>query len=375
MTNIRIAIVAASPDIVGGQGVQARSLVEALERDGCDVRFVPIDPRFPRGLRALRAVRGLRTVINQCLYLPSLLRLASVDAVHVFSASYWSFLLAPVPAMIAGRAFGKRVILHYHSGEADDHLARWGVLVHPWLRLAQHIVVPSEYLRGVFARYGYAAHVIPNVVDVTRFHYRERRPLRPRILSARNLDPYYRVDLVIEAFARFRALEPDARLTIAGYGREEERLRALAAAVAPDAIQFVGRVDPDAMPRLYAAHDIFVNASELDNQPVSLLEAVASGLPVVSTAVGDVPFMIDDGQTGLLAACGDVAGLADRIVAVWRDPNAARERARRAHEGIAAYTWSAVRDRWTEIYGGTRQQLPQNPQSPRFGKLTASRLP
>src|SRR5439155_8371361 len=176
MTNIRIAIVAASPDIVGGQGVQARSLVEALERDGCDVRFVPIDPRFPRGLRALRAVRGLRTVINQCLYLPSLLRLASVDAVHVFSASYWSFLLAPVPAMIAGRAFGKRGILHYHSGRPDDHLARWGVLVHPWLRLAQHIVVPSEYLRGVFARYGYAAHVIPNVVDVTRFHYRERRP-------------------------------------------------------------------------------------------------------------------------------------------------------------------------------------------------------
>ena len=58
--------------------------------------------------------------------------------------------------MAAARALNKRVVLHYHSGEADDHLANWGALVHPWLQLAHDIVVPSEYLRDVFARYGYA---------------------------------------------------------------------------------------------------------------------------------------------------------------------------------------------------------------------------
>ena len=170
---LRIAIVAAGPDIVGGQGVQAQSLVEALERDGYAVTFVPIDVRFPRPLQWARRMRGFRTLINQLLYVPSLARLASSDVAHVFSASYWSFLLAPVPAMAAARLLNKRVVLHYHSGEADDHLARWGALVHPWLRLAHEIVVPSTYLQQVFARYGYATRVIPNIVDVTSFRYRE----------------------------------------------------------------------------------------------------------------------------------------------------------------------------------------------------------
>ena len=97
---------------------------------------------------------------------------------------------------------------------------------------------------------------------------------------------YYRVDLVIEAFARFSAEVPAATLTVAGYGSEESRLRGLAASLGGDAIRFAGKIDPAAMPQLYAQHDIFVSAAVLDNQPVSILEAFAAGLPVVSTVNG-----------------------------------------------------------------------------------------
>jgi glycosyltransferase involved in cell wall biosynthesis len=351
----RIAIVAASLDILGGQGVQAHGLLSALERDGWPVTFVPIDPRFPRGLRWIRRVPGLRTLVNQALYAPGLVRLAAVDVAHVFSASYWSFLLAPAPAMLVGRAFGKRVVLHYHSGEADDHLAHWGALVHPWLRLAHEIVVPSEYLRRVFARHGHGATVVENVVELARFQYRERRPLRPRVLSTRNLEAYYRVDAAIEAFARFRAVVPDATLTVAGYGSREPALRALAARVAGGAIRFVGKVDPNAMPRLYADHDIYLNASELDNQPVSILEAMASGLAVVTTTAGDIPFMLRDGETALLVPPGNSAALGDAMCAVWRDRPAALARARRANREVVRYTWPSVRDRWAGVYTARRR--------------------
>jgi hypothetical protein len=118
----RVAVVAASLDILGGQGVQASRLVDALARDGYAATFLPINPRFPSRMRRVRDVPYLRTSVNQMLYLPSLARLASVDIVHVFSASYWSFLLAPVPAMAVARSLRKRVVLHYHSGEADDHI-------------------------------------------------------------------------------------------------------------------------------------------------------------------------------------------------------------------------------------------------------------
>ena len=123
----------------------------------------------------MRRVPYLRTLLNQALYLPSLVRLASADVVHVFSASFWSFLLAPVPAMLVGQAFGARVVLHYHSGEADEHLGAWGGLVHPWLRLADEIVVPSDYLAERLRRAtAIRTRVIPNVVDLSRFRYRER---------------------------------------------------------------------------------------------------------------------------------------------------------------------------------------------------------
>ena len=350
MTRPRIALVAFSLDILGGQGVQARTVVGELRKEGYEVLFVPFNPRVARPLRGVQRYRYVRTVLNQALYLPSLRHLRDADVVHVFSASYWSFLLAPVPAILAARSLGKRVVLHYHSGEADDHLARWGGLVHPWLRRVDEIVVPSEYLRGVFARHGYHVRVIRNVVDTSRFRYRERTLLRPRLLSTRNLEPYYRVDNTLEAFALLKAQYPEATLTVAGYGREEGRLRRFAASLGASGIRFVGRVEPSAMPDLCDQADVFVNSSVVDNQPVSVLEAFAAGLPVVSTETGDIAAMVRDGETGLVVPPGDPAALAKAVAGLLDDPDRALLLARRARQEVEQYTWSEVREAWAAVY-------------------------
>ncbi|MBI4609210.1 MAG: glycosyltransferase family 4 protein [Candidatus Rokubacteria bacterium] len=347
-----MGLVAACLDILGGQGIQARALLENLRNDRYKVTFVPINPPFPRGLRWIRRCPYVRTLLNQALYLPRLVRLRRADVVHILSASYWSFLLAPAPAILAGRMLGKRVVLNYHSGEAEDHLARWGVLVHPWLALVDELVVPSEYLRGVFARHGYRARVIPNVVDTSHFGYRERMPLRPRLLSTRNLEPYYRVDVTIEAFALLKARYPDATLTVAGYGSAEGRLRRLAASIGTPGIRFVGRIEPPAMPGLYGGADIFVNSSILDNQPVSVLEAFAAGLPVVSTAAGDLANLVRDGETGLTVPPEDPAAMALAIAALLEEPDRARSLARRARQEVEKHTWPHTREAWAAVYSG-----------------------
>ena len=344
----RVAIVAASLEILGGQGVQARSVMEGLRAEGYEVRFVPINPPFPAGLRGLRRVRVVRTLLNQLLYLPRLLALRHVDVVHIFSASYWSFLLAQAPAIVLARLLGKRVVLNYHSGEADDHLAHWGALVHPWLRLAHEIVVPSVYLRKVFAAHGYRARVVQNVVDTAQFAFRERAPLRPRLLCARNFEPYYRVDVVIEAFARLRERYPDATLMLAGVGSEEGALRRLAARHGARGIEFLGRVEPSAMPAVYDRADLFVNASVLDNQPVSLLEAFAAGLPVVTTPTGDIEAMVRHEATGLLVPPLDAGALA----ALLEDPPTALRMARQARAEVEEFSWPHVRQAWAAVYSG-----------------------
>jgi glycosyltransferase involved in cell wall biosynthesis len=350
MRGPRIAMVAPSLDILGGQGVQAQALAEGLRRDRWDVSLIPINPDFPAGLRWLRGFPYARTLLNEALYLPSLRRLRDADTVHVFSASYWSFLLAPVPAMAAGRRWGKRVVLHYHSGEAEDHLGRWGRRVHPWLRLADEIVVPSEYLREVFARYGYRTRVIPNVVDTSAFRFRPRRPLRPRFVSTRNFEAYYRVDNTLEAFAIVKRRHPQASLTLAGHGSLDRRLREQASGLGGQEVRFCGRVGPPDMPALYDEADIFLNSSVVDNQPVSVLEAFASGLPVISTGTGDIGRMLRHGDTGLIVPADDPQAMAAAAIELLEHPDRALPMTQRARREAEKHSWRAVREAWTETY-------------------------
>ena len=348
-----VAVVAASLDIVGGQGIQARLLADHLSDEGYTVHFVPVNPRFPRPLGWIRRIPVFRTVLNELLYAPSMARLRHVDVVHIFSASYWSFLLGPALAILAARAFGKRLILNYHSGEADDHLTNWGALVHPWLRLVDEIVVPSQYLQEVFARHGYRALVIQNVIDTSTLPYRERPRLKPKLLSTRNLERHYGVDVIIRAFAQIKNRFPQATLVVAGYGREEQRLRALASSLGCQGILFAGRQEPHQMAALYGAADIFVNASVVDNQPVSVLEAFAAGLPVVSTPTGDLEHMIGANERGLIVPPADPDAMADAVASLLDDPVHALQMVRRARQTLETHAWPCVSVAWRAAYEGT----------------------
>ena len=347
---MRIAVVGVGLESPGGQAIQARALMHGLRSEGYEVLFVPVNPGFPPGLRWLRRYRYVRTVVNEALYMPILLRLRRADVVHIFSASYWSFVLAPLPAILFARCLGKRVVLNYHSGEAADHLAHWGPLVHPWLRLVDELVVPSEYLRSVFAQHGYRARAIRNIVDLSRFSFRERHVLRPRLLSTRNFEPHYRVDNTLRAFARVRERYRDATLTVAGSGSEETRLRRLASSFGVDGIRFLGRVEPEDMPRLLEEADVFLNSSEIDNQPVSVLEAFAAGIPVVSTRAGDLASLVRDGETGLIVPDGSPEAMADRVMVLLARPERSVAITRRAREEVEHYTWPSVRREWATVY-------------------------
>jgi glycosyltransferase involved in cell wall biosynthesis len=332
--------------------VHAADLAECLRREEYVVQRLPIDPVFPPGTGWLRRVPYVRTLLNQSLYLPSLWRLRRTDIVHVSSASYWSFLIAPLPAMFVGRLFRKPVILNYHSGEAADHLEHWGSLVHPWLRLADEIVVPSEYLQKVFAFYGYRTTVIHNTVDTSRFVYRVRNPLRPRCLSIRNFEWYSGVDQTLHAFRLLQHSYPDATLDIAGTGNREREYRVLARALGVTGVRFLGAVSPIDMPETHNRADILLNSSLLDNQPLSILEAMASGLPIVSTGVGDISNMIEDGVSGTIVPEKNPVAMAAAIECLLRQPERARGMASCAHQRLDRYSWSRVGSQWLAVYSG-----------------------
>ncbi len=159
--------------ILGGQAVQADRLLRAWKGDpDVDAWLVPINPLPPGILRRAAEVKYVRTVATQLCYWPLLLReLRRADVVHVFSASYFSFLLAPLPAVLIAKLLGKPVVMNYRSGEAPDHLRR-SAIARRTLRWVERNAVPSRFLQDVFAGFGIRAEVIPNIVDVDRFRFR-----------------------------------------------------------------------------------------------------------------------------------------------------------------------------------------------------------
>lgn len=348
---VRVLIVAAALDIIGGQSVQAACLLAQMRAEpSLAVAFLPANPAFPRWLRRWQGIKYVRSIRSTVLYWQRLLReVGRYDVIHIFSASYLSFLISPMPAMLVAKLYGKRIVLNYHSGEAEDHLRRWRT-ARRLLRLPDVIAVPSGYLVDVFARFNLPAQAIFNIVETDRFRFRARRPLRPIFLANRNLEPLYNVGCVLRAFALVQARYPAAQLTVAGDGSERARLEQLARELKLQNTTFVGRVAPERMYELYDAADIYLNSSEIDNMPLSIIEAYAAGLPVVTTDAGGIPYIVRDGETGLLVRRGDHAALAAGAISLLADEALATRIAHAARRACDSYSWPAVRAAWLKLY-------------------------
>lgn len=348
---LRVAMVAPSIRILGGQAVQAARLLRAWTGDpDVDAWLVPINPTPGRPWDRALDLKFLRTVVTQLWYWPLLLReLRRADVVHVFSASYLSFLLAPLPAVLVARLLGKPVVLNYRSGEAPDHLKR-SAIARATLRRVDRNAVPSRFLQDVFAGFGISAEVIPNIVDVERFAFRERAPLRPRILSTRNFDALYNVACTLRAFRLVQDRYPDATLTLVGGGSGESELRRLASDLGLRHVRFAGRVPPDDIWQYYAEADIYLQTPDIDNMPSSVLEAFASGCAVVSTRAGGVPAILTTETHGLLVDCGDYAAAAAAVLRLLDDPALAARLTASARASCEQYRWGAVRARWIALY-------------------------
>jgi glycosyltransferase involved in cell wall biosynthesis len=158
--------------------------------------------------------------------------------------------------------------------------------------------------------------------------------------------------VTIRAFSILKKRYPEATLTVAGSGSEENRLRDLAAGIGGGGVRFVGALGPPQMPALYDDADIFMNASAVDNQPVSVLEAFAAGLPVVSTATGDLANIIRHRTTGLLVPPADPEAMAGAASYFLGNPNRARSIARAARKEAEKYSWESVRESWLAVYTG-----------------------
>jgi len=352
LSGLRLALVGPLPPPSGGMANQTRQLGELLAAEGVAVTIVQVNAPYPG--KVVERVPVLRALVRLLPYVVRLFRaIGTADIVHVMANSGWSWHLFAAPAIMVARWRGVPSVVNYRGGEAATFLAGSHSLVRFTLRRSSALVVPSQYLREVFSAHRIHGDVVPNIIDLERFRPRTepRSGNALHILVPRNLEPIYDVGTAVRALQILRNALPQVRMTVAGSGPERERLERLARELGvADAIEFCGRVERDVMASLYRDADVVVNPSLVDNMPNSVLEALASGVPVVSTNVGGVPYIVRDGATALLVPPAAPAELAAAVRRVLEDATLATRLRRNGLRDVQQYAWPQVRDRWAGVY-------------------------
>ena len=347
-----VCVVGPLPPPSGGMANQCEQLVRLLRADGVSVELVCTNPPYrPRWIGSLPVLRAGFRLLPYLLHLWRAIGRAAV--VHVLANSGWAWHLFAAPAIVVARWRDTPVIINYRGGNADSFLARAPRHVRRLLAAGSLRVTPSVFLQRVFARYGLSAEVVPNIIDLSRFAPVPRRSFgdAPHLVVTRNLEEIYDIPTALRAFALIRAVLPQAQLTVAGSGPELERLQTLVGELGlGNSVRFAGRIANAAMPAVYAAADCMLNPSTVDNMPNSILEAFASGVPVVSTDAGGIPDLVQDGVTGLLVAVGDEQTMARAALRVLQSTELAAALRQAGLEQAASYAWPQVRAQWLAAY-------------------------
>ena len=361
---LRILLVGPLPPPAGGMAGQTVQLATLLRSEGCVVQISPVNAPYRPAW--IGRIRGVRAVFRLTRYVVCLaLAMKRTDVVHVMANSGLAWHLFAAPAIWMAAIHSKPVVVNYRGGQAELFLERAAPLVKYSLRRVSELVVPSGFLEHVFANFGMVSRVVPNIIDLSRFRPTAKEPRRDvHLIVTRNLEAIYDVGTAIRAFRKVHEHLPLARLSIAGDGPEREALKQLVAAQGlEEHVRFTGILDQSQMGALYADADLMLNPSTVDNMPNSVLESLASCVPVVTTNVGGIPYIVTHDKTALLVPPQDPDAMAREALRVLSNQELSRRLAAAGLEEVRRYEWQHVRRQWARAYvdavdGASRRPVP-----------------
>lgn len=334
--SLRIAVTSSFNPPATGMRYQAEVISDAFEEEGASVLRVTLQQN--RYLRPLSTCWELLSASNE------------YDTVCVQAFSYGNFLNAAA-AILTARMLRKRVIVTYRGGAAPQFLKKYKSASR-LLKLADTIVTPSRYLKDIFSQLGFVVREIPNLIDLSEYPFKERMHFKPRLVWVRHLRDGYNPWMAIEAVRQIQRVHPDATLTLIGGGYLYEKLLGFVRSESIQGIHLTGDIPQRELRVWLERSDIFISTTNYDNLPRSLLEAMSAGLPVVSTDVGGIPYLIDAGKNGLLVPPEDVDALATAVLDIVRSPSLGQELVREARSRMDRFTWAHAGPLWYSVLAG-----------------------
>lgn len=213
-------------------------------------------------------------------------------------------------------------------------------------------VTPSVFLSKLFLSAGYNHTVIPNFLNIEQYIFKKRTHAKPRLLWVRSFHSVYNPLLAIDVLVGLQKKFPEAVLCMVGADKDGSLERTRRYAQEKDvlaSVQFKGYMRKQEWVALSEMYDVFINTTDFDNMPVSVLEAMALGLPVVSTNVGGIPYLIRDGENGLLVNKGDADGFVNSIIKLIENNKTLVSIISLARLEVEKLGWNEIKVLWKDI--------------------------
>jgi glycosyltransferase involved in cell wall biosynthesis len=282
----------------------------------------------------------------------SLRTMRRVSVVHIPIYSGAAFIWAAIGANLAMGA-GTPLVVSLHGGNLPRFSKRWPKAVRQVLGIPTKVVAPSRYLQAAMRPVREDIELLPNPIDLDRYAYHERNPVTPRLIWLRAFHAIYNPTLAPRMLAVLRQRHPDVRLIMIGSdkgdGTRQATERLAHELGVANHIEFQNVIPKVEVPLWLQKGDIFINTADIDNTPVSVLEAMACGLSVVTTNVGGIPDLLADGRDALLVPRDDPSAMAAAVSRVLEAPDLARYLARAARAKVDQMDWKSAVWRWDKL--------------------------
>jgi glycosyltransferase involved in cell wall biosynthesis len=274
----------------------------------------------------------------------------AVALVDVFSGP--AFLWAEAVCWMLQR-LGKPFVLTLHGGNLPTFSRRWPKRVGRLLASAVVVTTPSAYLLEQMQPYRSEMRLIPNPIDVANYEFHLRADPKPDLVWLRAFHETYNPSLAPRVLSELRTYFPAAHLTMIGPDKGDGSLARVRSAVdkwrLADAVSLAGPVHKTEIPTVLNRGDIFLNTTNFDNAPVSVVEAMACGLCIVSTKVGGIPYLLLDGHDALLVPPNDPPAMVAAVRRILTERGLAERLSRNARTKAEGFDWSIILPQWEQL--------------------------
>lgn len=275
-----------------------------------------------------------------------------VVLIDVYSTdAFWYAYLVGKAARMSGLPY----INILHGGNLPHRLAKSPKLSGELFKNSCANISPSLYLKEEFEAKGYNAIYIPNFIETEKYADKRRSQLRPKLLWVRSFHSIYNPLLAIKVLKQVKDKYPDAELCMIGPDKDGSQKQAVDLAKklgVEDALKVTGRLSLAEWTDIAKDFDIFINTTNFDNHPVSVIEAMALGFPIVTTQVGGLPFLLKNKEEALLVPPNDEDAFANAVFTLLSQPDLALYISRNARLKAETFTWQQQEEKWMAIIEG-----------------------